>query len=243
MAEARGIWARERRFTFLLGTLSLLFLIAPLFQHVSGDALWLRLTIDVLFVVTVLNALWIVDGGQVYRWVVFALAVIAVAAKAVFLFTDEPLASTLQQSFTAVVLAVSLYHVMAHLFGQRDVTAHTLSAAMTVYLLMAVLWALLYSLCLVIDPEAFAFSDRLAEEGARIRMEGRDTGYALYFSIVTLTTLGYGDITPVSALARTLASFEALVGQVFLAVIVARLVGLQTAALTGQTLSNLSNKP
>jgi hypothetical protein len=51
----------------------------------------------------------------------------------------------------------------------------------------------------------------------------------LYFSFATLTTLGYGDIVPVSAIARTLATLEAITGQLYLAVLVARLVGLHIA--------------
>ena len=53
-----------------------------------------------------------------------------------------------------------------------------------------------------------------------------DTNDFVYYSMVTLTTLGYGDITPLSASARALAAMEALVGQIYLTVIIARLVGL-----------------
>ena len=55
----------------------------------------------------------------------------------------------------------------------------------------------------------------------------------IYFSFVTLATLGYGDITPITPIARGLAVFEAIVGQFYLAVLVARLVGLRAAADTG----------
>ncbi len=61
---------------------------------------------------------------------------------------------------------------------------------------------------------------------AEIQFGGRNSTDALYFSFVTLTTLGFGDIAPISPLARTLVMLEAVTGQLFLAVLVARLVGL-----------------
>ncbi len=64
-----------------------------------------------------------------------------------------------------------------------------------------------------------------ADEG-QMRFGGKQSIYPVYFSFVTLTTLGYGDIVPTSATARMLAAAEAVTGQLYLAVLVARLVGL-----------------
>jgi hypothetical protein len=62
-----------------------------------------------------------------------------------------------------------------------------------------------------------------------MRFGGEQSLYPIYFSLVTMTTLGYGDITPDSDTSRMLASMEAVIGQIYLAVLVARLVGLQIA--------------
>jgi hypothetical protein len=65
--------------------------------------------------------------------------------------------------------------------------------------------------------------------------------HVLYFSFTTLTTLGYGDIVPVSAIARALTSIEAITGQIYLAVLVARLVGLNIAESMGQETTKHTN--
>jgi voltage-gated potassium channel len=81
------------------------------------------------------------------------------------------------------------------------------------------LWNSVYLLLIALDPESFHFS-RALDAG------GKDF---TYYSFVTLTTLGYGDITPVTDPARSLSLLEAVMGQLYLAVLVARLVGIHIA--------------
>ena len=89
---------------------------------------------------------------------------------------------------------------------------------MLVYLLVAQLWALVYTFLDLIDP-------------ALINLPGGQGDFLLfeYYSFVTLTTLGYGDITPVSGLAQTFSILEAVVGQLYLVVVVAWFVGMLVA--------------
>jgi voltage-gated potassium channel Kch len=96
----------------------------------------------------------------------------------------------------------------------------------SVYLLFALIWAMAYGITETLDPEAFSVP--LAGEGPGWMSgeTGKNDGHLTYFSFVTLTTLGYGDITPASDLARLLAMMEAMLGQLFLVIIVARLVGI-----------------
>ena len=110
---------------------------------------------------------------------------------------------------------------MGALFESQSVTA----ASLCVYLLMGVLWAILYSLLQIVEPGSFAFS--FADgESEMMRWGGNQGEIALYYSFVTMSTLGYGDIIPTSSLSRTCAALQAIVGQLYLAVLVARLVGL-----------------
>jgi voltage-gated potassium channel Kch len=101
-----------------------------------------------------------------------------------------------------------------------------LMAALSAYLLVGVFWGAIY----VAVEEGIPGS--LLAAGSRFP-HGMDLSDGIYFSFVTLATLGYGDITPVTPIARGLAVFEAVVGQFYLAVLVARLVGLRTVAETG----------
>jgi len=117
-------------------------------------------------------------------------------------------------------LAIGFLVVMLlrRLFRTERVTADTLSSAISGYFLLGILWAFAYGILLWFDPAAFPGGQ-----------EAR-TADLFYFSFVTLTTLGFGDITPVTDPAQTLTVLEAIVGQLYLAITVARLVGMHIAA-------------
>jgi hypothetical protein len=103
------------------------------------------------------------------------------------------------------------------------VNAEVLYAGLSVYLLLGLSWTLAYLFVAELVPGSFAFSTGPA---ASQSMDGFN---AYYFSFVTLTTVGYGDITPVSNGARTLAAMEAMAGTLYVAVFISRLVALYTA--------------
>ncbi|MFO1461942.1 MAG: ion channel [Verrucomicrobiota bacterium] len=104
------------------------------------------------------------------------------------------------------------------------VTSEVLSAGISIYLLLGILWAAGYALVGRVIPGDFANVSVAAG-----RMQGFE---ALYFSFVTLTTVGYGDILPVAPVARMLAMMEAMTGTLYLAVLVSRLVSLHASAAT-----------
>ena len=132
-------------------------------------------------------------------------------------------------AFIVYVIIVLVFFVSA----SRNVTMNTVCAALCVYLLLAVTWAVAYSMMDIMDPTAIQSSGGRDDLLLRI---GRGGGAnVLYFSLCTLTTLGYGDIVPVSPSARMLAALESVIGQLYLAVLVARLVGLQIAESMNQS--------
>jgi len=107
--------------------------------------------------------------------------------------------------------------ILAHVLRARTVSTEVLFAVACVYLLLALIWSMAYGIADAFQPGTLTGSD----------LSGR--GYHTYFSFVTLTTLGYGDITPVTDAGRLLAILEATLGQLFLVIVVARLVGMHTA--------------
>ena len=123
--------------------------------------------------------------------------------------------------FLAYVTSVML----RHLFATERVTIDTISAALCVYLLLAVIWAIAYSLIDLVDPGAFAYNASVEGQAPSMRFGGGHSVTPIYYSMVTITTLGYGDIVPVSPTASMLAVVEAVIGQFYLTVLVAWLVG------------------
>ena len=119
--------------------------------------------------------------------------------------------------------------VLKFLLAGRRVSSDKISPSLCVYLLLGTMWAHAYSMFYVLDQTSFAFS--FVEEGGLevMRFGGEQTFIAIYYSFVTMSTLGYGDIVPVTAPARTCAALQAIVGQLYLAVLVARLVGLHVS--------------
>jgi hypothetical protein len=109
--------------------------------------------------------------------------------------------------------------VLAQVFREGPVTIHRIQGAIAVYLLLGIAWAASYELLVLMRPGAFTGSG----------VEGDTARTWIYYSFVTLTTVGYGDITPVHPLARSLAVFEALTGQLYPAILLARLVSLVQA--------------
>ena len=176
------------------------------------------------------------------RWVSLGVQVaIIVAAAAIAADTRRHLGQTLAMAVPAAILvvlgdltghrlidwagylaAMCLYlHVirlmLRSIFQARVVTLDVISLALCTYVLLGVLWVFFYLPVLALDPAAFNFTTPLAAQDPVDTMT--------YFSYVTLTTLGYGDIVPVAPLARSLAVVEALTGVLFMAVLISRLVG------------------
>jgi hypothetical protein len=124
-------------------------------------------------------------------------------------------------------LAVAFYFwaaalIVASLFRRRALSLDSVFGAICGYLLLGMAWGVLYSMLDTVWPGSFAVGDRLAEQ---VRAEHSRIPLFTYYSFVTLTTVGYGDGTPLSTPARTCAWLEALTGQFYLAVLVAGLVG------------------
>ncbi|HWU39887.1 MAG TPA: potassium channel family protein, partial [Candidatus Acidoferrum sp.] len=124
---------------------------------------------------------------------------------------------------SALIIGLFLALVLRRVFQPGPVTWHRIQGAVAVYLLFGLAWAQLYECVEAIAPGAF-------------QVPRGDVGTAgwfpplLYFSFITLTTLGYGDILAVHPVARSLAMFEALVGQLYPAILIAKLVSLQVTA-------------
>ena len=117
--------------------------------------------------------------------------------------------------------------IVRSLFNRDDVTFDSMLGAVCGYLFVGLGWAFCYSLIESFYPGSFALGDSLAAHSDRELMLPQ---LLVYYSFVTLTTVGYGDVSPVSAPARTFSWMEAIAGQFYLEVVVASLVSLIVAS-------------
>jgi hypothetical protein len=121
--------------------------------------------------------------------------------------------------YTAVILLI-------HVLKNRSVHSDTIFAALCVYLLIGYIWAFSYSFIDDIAPNTFQVNATLFPNQAHGHHIYSQLYYFIYFSFTTLTTLGFGDIIPAAPVTRVLASLESVAGQLYLVVLVSRLVGL-----------------
>lgn len=213
----KKVTGEERRYSTLLWSLVVLFLAYPLTQKLGVTRFW-----SVLFAAELLLAVYAISEGKKSLIVAFALVTPAVVGElAFFLFENQETHWFSVISVTVFLAYVSFVVYKTSVFDPGPITTDRLAGAISVYLLLGLLWSVVYGMIAAVDPGSFTGTEafRLDEPGAQ-----RDF---IYFSFVTLTTLGYGDMSPVSPVARTLAWFEAVFGQLYLAVTIARLVSLE----------------
>jgi hypothetical protein len=124
-------------------------------------------------------------------------------------------------AFKIVFLGLLLAVLTVQVFRSGPVTAHRIRGAVVIYLLLGVMWSFFYHIADVAIPDAFRFTSGLVLTGSHALDRA-----LTYFSFTTLTTTGFGDITPNAPMTRTLAIFEALTGQLYLVITLARLVSM-----------------
>ncbi len=209
-------WEVDRGLTIFLVLLVVGTFVVPV---VVGDRPGLRLVGDVVFSLLLATGAWAVSRRRMT-----AIVVSVSAAAALLVRWTARLAPSLD--LTAWTTASSLVTeallaaiVLGRVFQRGRINRQRIEGAVAVYLLLGLIWADAYELLALFVPGAFT----------GVGASGRAPQDFIFFSYVTLTTTGYGDIAPVSPAARSLASMEALVGQLYPAILLARLVSLETA--------------
>jgi hypothetical protein len=124
----------------------------------------------------------------------------------------------------ALFQALVVGAVLAHVFKSTRITRETIAGAICAYLLIGAMWAHVFSIVENVSPGSFADNSIEADAASGPEPIRDQSDRFTYFSFVTLTTLGYGDVTPLTRPAKNLAALEAIFGQLYLAVLIARLV-------------------
>jgi hypothetical protein len=191
----------------------LLILAVFIFASVAGDSGWTTSTLLLLAVVTFMTAVWTSGLGRLSSRSMIALAgggaVLAVAV----VHWDRATMIGVAGIVTALLLAATVVAIAIGVIDQNEVNAQSVTGAVCIYLLFGLLFVFVYGAVAVLGAGDF-FAQ--GTDGTR--------ALRLYFSFVTLATLGYGDYTPSGDLGHSLAVVEALFGQLYLVTVLAMLV-------------------
>ncbi len=213
----------RRKWHFLQLTLFMLawMLITPQLR----DRWLLHLLLQALLLNAVLVMLWSNPEWQRYRSIVLGLWLVSVAGSLVALASVperwQLLALAAETASLLPLLALISIGILRFVYRSRSLTIDGIFATVVVYVLIALTFARLYVLLMGWNPGSFDLgvpASALTPHQTHVDL--------LYFSLITLATVGYGDILPVSDTARMLATIEAIVGQFYVAVIVAVFVGM-----------------
>jgi hypothetical protein len=226
---ARTGWLRSGGFFhFLLVFLFLLFLLQPWTHQRIFD-----IPVDtILLSITLVGAVFAVSQRR--GFVIAAIALAVPTLVLAFLGPDDlALRRIWSDGLTIAFFLLVSGCVLVELFSRKSVDGGSLSAALCVYLLVAVMFAFVYDVTELTVPGSFEGISASVDTAEISQPDSARLQELMYFSFVTITTLGYGDITPTGEAARTFAVLEAIFGQIILVVLVARLVGLHVAAGMG----------
>lgn len=205
---------RKKDFSWLLAALLVFLVVVPISEdlgYISG-----RIMRVLMFSWLLAVGVWSLKGfGKLYPiGIGFAVAGVVLSVLAASTSSDTFAISSFAAASGFIVTAV--YCTASQIVKGNEISANRVVGAVSLYLLLGVLWAIAYAVVEHIVAGSFAgLSETLAQ--------GWSSDW-LYFSFVTMTTLGYGDVAPISATARTLAYMQAVFGQFYIAILVAGLV-------------------
>jgi len=196
-----GLWA----------ALALLMVILPFLQGPLAPSAF-----TVLFTLVLAAAVMTIRGGRRLKLIGLLLLILAVAARLAFTLTGEMVLELLSYLFASIMLAWTTVFLFLSLFETKEVTSTTLWEAVSVYILIGLTWASVFAILEAVTPGSF--EDTSLDVAV-------DFHTLIYYSFVTLATLGYGDILPTTQEARGLVIMEVLTGVLYMAILISRLVG------------------
>jgi hypothetical protein len=209
----RTIEATDRhRMAILLATLVLLVLASPI-ADVAGQA---RLVISAASVWFLLACLQQADADPRLRLSSRLMVLLWLILNLPLPWSESVWVTSAAAAILAALILSMLWLVALRLVKADRVDAELLCGALGAYLLLGIFWALTYDIISAIAPAAFASPGGVAPNRSAL----------LYFSFTTLTTTGYGDITAVNPVVRMWSIFEAIIGTMYNATVIARLVSL-----------------
>lgn len=220
-----SFFSRDHIYRNLTIALTLLFVSSPIFDSFFG----LGQLDSYLFAVFLIYALYQITRQHSDLMIGLALGIPAVAGGLFNAATpNTPEINAVPTILGAMFLGFFVWRIFKDIFGGNRITSEQIFGSICAYLLIGLVFSSLYGFIYLVNSSAFALSDALIEH-LTFSQEDQNFGIFTYFSFVTMTSLGYGDVSPISEMARTLAWVQAVIGQLYLAITVAALVGIHIA--------------
>lgn len=205
----------KHRFIYLLVFSLIMIAIAPLDEVLGG----VGIPTDLVTSVVMILAIYSVSQKRLHTVIGVLLAVPMIVALWSDLFGEYNWVQITGHLCGIAFFAFFIVIILKFVLSQHEITRDLIAAAGIVYISFAAMWSFAYTVIEMMHPGSFAIPDQSA--GSTVN--------SLYYSLVTITTLGYGDITPVTSVAKTCSTLEAVIGQLYLVITVAWLVGMHVS--------------
>jgi hypothetical protein len=217
MSPTRNIWQNDSGFIWMLIISILTLISSQLTDGVIGESRFIVRVGFFLFAVIAIKSSALSSTGKLIGYVIpFLLLLLAIG----MIRTETPFLLVLYSVVTSGFLFFIIILVVNQIFTGDKITLNKIGGGVAAYILLGHLWASLYLTIYIIDPTSFMHNGAAVENDDALKQLS-------YFSFVTLTTIGYGDVIAVNAMARILVILEGLLGQLFPAIFIAKLVSQQ----------------
>ncbi|MEL4897624.1 potassium channel family protein [Crocosphaera sp. Alani8] len=213
MNTTSRIYSTTDGYKYLFFDLIVLFLLLPF----ASLHRYLSILVSFCFLVTLLLGLNTLAFSKRSLFLFRIFASLAFISDVVIFPNSEyltTLSSLMSYSFNSIFFGLVILAIGSRISREEKVNLNVVRGGVCIYLLLGILWFFFYKILIFFDGNAFYFPENITQNSL------------FYFSFTTLTTLGYGDILPKNAFAMTFANAEALVGQIYPAVVIAKLVSL-----------------
>ncbi|MHC4166479.1 MAG: potassium channel family protein [Planctomycetota bacterium] len=211
---------RIGRFHFLLVSISLTLGLRPFLEGTIG----IEVLMDIFVTLILASGLYAASRSKRLFYIGLLIVSPAVVARWLSYFVELPFLDLVGKIFGAIFFTFLVVLVLNYLIREKEITADIIAGAICGYLLIGLMWANFFSILEILQPGSFDIPENASAESS----------YFTYYSYVTLTTVGFGDITPITDRARSLSVLEAIVGPIYLAILVARLVGMSISQSIGK---------
>jgi Ion channel len=211
------MWSSEWGLTaFLVLLVVMVFIILPLGRLLgTGGFLF-----SIFFSLLLISGVATVSGRRVPALLVTGLVIVTFVLRWMTHVVSGPMIASASALSAFACFGLLAGVVTIQVFREGPITSHRIQGAVAVYLLLGVIWAFAYDLVLLQFPGSFQPAE-LGEDQSTV------ISNLIYFSFVTITTVGYGGILPVNPMVRSLATLEALVGQLYPVILIGRLVAVE----------------